>query len=275
MESPTNLDDSMKKNKRKALGQHFLIKRNILKKIVNVIDPQPEDLIIEIGAGKGALTFPLAKKGSRVIAIERDHSLVPILKNKVFPNLTILECDVLQVNFKDLVQKKRAKIVGNLPYAISSPLLFKVLRDKDLFSVCTFLLQKEVAQRLCAHPGTKKYAPLSILFQNYFVTRLHFHVPSSSFRPSPQVESTLVSLKRRLHPCYFLSDQERFHRFLKGTFRSRRKKLLNNLKNLHFPESDIRKALNICGIDEGLRPEQVSLSQFVALFESLLAENML
>lgn len=275
MGSPTNLGDSMKKNKRKALGQHFLVKRNILKKIINVIDPQPEDLIIEIGAGKGALTFPLAKKGPRVIAIERDHSLVPFLKNQDFPNLTILECDVLQVNFKDLVQKKKAKIVGNLPYAISSPLLFKVLKDKDLFSACTFLLQKEVAQRLCAYPGTKKYAPLSILFQNYFVTRLHFHVPSSSFRPSPKVESTLVSLKRRLHPCHSLTDQERFHQFLKGTFRSRRKKLLNNLKNLHIPESDIRKALNICGIDEGLRPEQVSLSQFVALFESLLAENML
>jgi len=275
MESSIALDDSMKKNKRKALGQHFLIKRNILKKIVKVIDPQPEDLIIEIGAGKGALTFPLAKKGSRVIAIERDSSLVPFLKKHVFPNLEILECDVLQVNFKDLVQKKKAKIVGNLPYAISSPLLFKVFKDKDLFSACTFLLQKEVAQRLCAHPGTKKYAPISILFQNYFVTRIHFHVPSSSFSPAPRVESALVSLKRRHHPCYSLSDQERFHQFLKGTFRSRRKKLLNNLKNLHFPDSDIRKALNICGIDEGQRPEQVSLSQFVALFEALHPDNVL
>jgi 16S rRNA (adenine1518-N6/adenine1519-N6)-dimethyltransferase len=265
----------MKKDKRKALGQHFLIKRNILKKIVNVIDPQPEDLIIEIGAGKGALTFPLAKKGSRVIAIERDSSLVSYLKNQVFPNLTILERDVLQVNFKDLVQKKRAKIVGNLPYAISSPLLFKVLDDKDLFSACVFLLQKEVAQRLCAHPGTKKFAPLSILFQNDFVTRLHFHVPPSSFYPAPQVESALVSLKRRPHPCYFLADQERFHTFLKGTFRSRRKKLKNNLKNLHLPESEIRNALHICGIDEDLRPEQVSLSQFVALFEALHPDNVL
>jgi len=274
-ESPTALDDSMKKNKRKALGQHFLMKRNILKKIVNVIDPQPEDLIIEIGAGKGALTFPLAKKGSRVIAIERDSSLVPYLRKQFFPNLITLESDVLQVNFKDLVQKKRAKIVGNLPYAISSPLLFKVLRDKDLFSACIFLLQKEVAQRLCAHPGTKKYAPISILFQNYFVTCLHFHVPSSSFYPVPQVESALVSLKRRVQPCFSISNQERFHTFLKGAFRSRRKKLKNNLKNLHFLEFDIRETLKICRIDEGLRPEQVSLSQFVALFEALHPDNVL
>jgi len=265
----------MKKSKRKALGQHFLTDQNVLHRIIRVIDPQPEDLIIEIGAGRGALTFPLVKKGARVIAIEKDRALIPHLKRQVFPNLTVLEKDVLQVNFEDLVQKERAKLVGNLPYSISSPLLSQVMENRGLFSACTFLLQKEFALRLCAQPGTKKYAPLSILFQNIFFIQLHFEVSSSSFFPPPQVNSALVSLVKRPHPQFLISDQEQFQKFLKESFRSRRKKLVNNLKNISISTSDIKKSLHRCEIEESKRPEEVSLSQFVALFNVLQSENMI
>ncbi len=265
----------MNKSRRKALGQHFLTDRKVLKKIIRVIDPKPEDLIIEIGAGRGVLTLPLVKEGIRVIAIEKDSSLIPYLKRQAFPNLTVLETDVLQVNFEDLVQKKQAKLVGNLPYSISSPLLSKVMENRELFSSCIFLLQKEFALRLCAQPGTKKYAPLSILFQNIFSIRLHFQVSPSSFFPAPQVDSALVLLKKRPHPQFFISDQERFRTFLQQAFRSRRKKLLNNLKNIPISVSDIKEALCKCGIEEGRRPEEVSLSQFVALFNVLRSENMI
>jgi 16S rRNA (adenine1518-N6/adenine1519-N6)-dimethyltransferase len=265
----------MKKSKRKALGQHFLSDRNVLEKIIRIIDPQPDDIIIEIGAGRGALTFPLLKKRARVIAIEKDSTLIPHLKRRSSSNLTVLERDVLQVNFEDLVQKKQTKLVGNLPYSISSPLLSMVMENRDLFSVCTFLLQKEFALRLSAQPGTKKYAPLSILFQNIFSIQLHFLVSPFSFSPAPRVESALLSLMRRPHPQFSISDQERFQKFLKGAFRSRRKKLLNNLKNIPISVSAIKKSLQTCGIEEAKRPEEVSLSQFVALFNVLHSENMI
>jgi 16S rRNA (adenine1518-N6/adenine1519-N6)-dimethyltransferase len=265
----------MKRSKRKAWGQHFLTDRNVLQKIIKVIDPQPEDFIIEIGAGRGALTFALLKKGARVIAIEKDSTLIPHLKRPSFSNLKVIERDVLQVSFEDLVQKKQAKLVGNLPYSISSPLLSKVMENRDLFSSCTFLLQKEFALRLCAQPGTKKYAPLSILFQNIFFIQLHFQVSPYSFSPVPRVESALISLIKRPHPQFLISDQDRFQKFLRGAFLSRRKKLSNNLKAIPISISAVKKSLHTCGIEEAKRPEEVSLSQFVALFNVLQSENMI
>ena len=264
----------MRKSKRKALGQHFLGNRGILQRIVAVIDPQPEDIIIEIGAGKGALTFRLAEKKAHVIAIEKDLALVPQLERQGLPNLTVIAADALKVDFAGLLGGKTAKIVGNLPYVISSPLLFAVLANKDLFTACVFLLQKEFAQRLSAGPGTKKYAPLSILFHNDFITRLHFSVPASSFTPQPQVESALVSLKKRPQPLFSVPDQESFRMFLKQAFRSRRKKLSNNLKNGDILPSRIKEAYRTCGIEENSRPEQLSLSQFAALYTFLYEHSL-
>ncbi len=262
----------MKRSRRKALGQHFLTDRKILNRIVNVIAPEAVDVIIEIGAGRGALTFKLAKSEALIIAIEKDRSLIPYLKKKDIGNLTVLEKDALRVKFNELLHCKQGKIVGNLPYVISSPLLFKILAEKEHVSFCVFLLQREVAQRVCAAPGTKKYAPLSILLQNEFQTQLHFHVPASSFSPPPRVESALISLKKRSHPLHVVPHQELFAKFLKGAFQSRRKKLSNNLKALKISPSQIREAYLACGIDEKLRPEQVSMSQFYALFATLFSD---
>ena len=263
----------MKKNRRKALGQHFLTDRKILRRIVQVIAPAAGDLIIEIGAGKGALTFHLAKTGAKIFALEKDKTLIPHLKKQDFPNLTVLEEDVLRVRFGDLLQGRTGKIVGNLPYAISSPIMFKVLQEKELVASCVFLLQKEVAQRVCALPGTKKYAPLSILFQNDFEARLHFRIPASSFSPPPRVESALLSLRKRPEPLSLIPHQEDFVKFLKRAFQSRRKKLANNLKALDIPPSRIKNAYLACGIEEKWRPEQVSLSRFVALYAYLFDDR--
>ena len=261
-----------KKSKRKALGQHFLHNRQLLRRIVNVIDPQPEEIILEIGAGKGALTFALAERKAKIIAVEKDVSLIPHLKKKDFSNLTIIDKDILRVHFRDLLpinEARKAKVVGNLPYSLSSPILFKVLAEKDVISCCVFLLQKEFAQRLCAQPGSKKYAPLSIIFQNFFTPRFHFSVSASFFSPPPKVESALMSLEKRSKPLFPIVEQELFLKFLKGAFQHRRKKLSNNLKRLHWPDSLIKRVLEICGIDGNLRPEQVSLPQFVRLFNCL------
>ncbi|MFP4081794.1 MAG: 16S rRNA (adenine(1518)-N(6)/adenine(1519)-N(6))-dimethyltransferase RsmA [Candidatus Aminicenantes bacterium] len=261
----------MNKGKRKAYGQHFLVDRKVLRKIVTAIHPCKQDLIIEIGAGKGALTFPLAKKAGKIIAVEKEKSFIPFLERKKLPHLVILREDVLKIDFRELVEKEKhffnnAKLVGNLPYSISSPLLFKLFDHRGLFSWCVFLLQKEVAERIDAEPGTKKYAPLSILFQIYFFTKTHFTVPPRSFSPPPQVDSALISLKKRSSPLFPVKNDQLFLNFLKGAFRHRRKMLLNNLKMLHFPSSLVEEAFQKYQIESHLRPEQLSISKFVSLF---------
>lgn len=268
----------MKKSRRKAFGQHFLTNSTLLKKIVKTINPQPEDLVIEVGPGKGVLTSPLAQEAGKVIAIERDGSFIPTLRRKHMPHLLILEKDVLKVDFKNLLEKEKdafrnVKLVGNLPYSISSPLLFKILQDKELFSECVFLLQKEVAQRVCAKPGSKKFAPLSIIFQIHFSTQIHALIPPQAFSPPPQVESALISLKRRRSPLFHIEKDALFLELLKGAFRHRRKTLHNNLERLDLSSSLIHKAFQNLDIKKDARPEQLTISQFVSLFDFIHSEK--
>jgi len=258
-------------NKRKALGQHFLVDRRVLDRIVKTIDPQQDDLIIEVGAGKGALTFALSEKAQKVIAIEKDRSLIPTLQRKKLPSLTIIEDDILKVDFKELIEGEKnrvrqVKLVGNLPYSISSPLLFKLLPARDLFTRWVFLLQKEVAQRIDATPGSKKYAPLSILFQIYFSTTLHEVIPAAAFNPPPKVESALISLVRRLDPLFPIQNDNQFMKFLKAAFRHRRKTLWNNLEKMGFSPTMIHQAFRSLGLERDQRAEQLPISQFIDLY---------
>lgn len=262
-------------SKAKALGQHFLTDRSVLRKIVDIIDPKKDELVIEIGAGKGALTFPLAERSGKVIAVEKDQDLVPFLRESGKENLAVLGRDVLGVDFRALVADERAfagkvKLAGNLPYSISSPLLFKILKDKDLFSACVFLLQKEVAERLAAQPGSKDYAPLSILFQLHFDIRLRLRLAPGTFSPPPKVLSTLVSFEKRPEPLFVIRDEDEFRRFLRVAFAQRRKTLLNNLKSLHLPLGLFKEFLLRFGLKETVRAEQLTIGQFVALFELLM-----
>ena len=261
-------------SRRKALGQHFLKDRGIVHKIVKVIAPVPEDTIIEIGAGKGILTFALAKWGCRLIAIEKDSAFIEELQRPDLPNLTVMEADVLDIDLSEIAPGIQVKIAGNLPYSISSPILFKILAAKDCFSQCVFLLQKEVAGRLCASPGTKKYAPLSILFENHFERRLHFTVPPEVFSPPPKVESALVSLIKREEPLIAFKRENDFQVFLKACFRHRRKTLFNNLRFLSLEGEVIKQALDQAGLDNRVRAEAVSLDRFAGLFE-LLGDRVL
>jgi len=265
-------------SKAKSLGQHFLNDRSILQKIVDILDPKKDELVIEVGAGKGALTFPLADRAGKVIAIEKDKDLVPFLRESHRENVIILEQDVLHVDFRNLVAEEtaglgRVKLTGNLPYSISSPLLFKVLKDEDVFSACVFLLQKEVAERLGAQPGSKSYAPLSILFQLHFEVRLRFTLAPGTFSPPPRVQSALVSLEKRPSPLFAVRDERNFSRFLRAAFAQRRKTLLNNLKAWTFPPALLREALQRLGLGEKARAEQLTINQFVSLFEILGAPS--
>jgi 16S rRNA (adenine1518-N6/adenine1519-N6)-dimethyltransferase len=258
--------------KRRILGQHFLKSAGVLEKIIGVIDPLADDLIIEIGAGRGALTFPLAALAGKVLAIEKDRAFVPFLEEKGPPNLAVVAKDALDVNFKELVGENgilfgRAKLVGNLPYSISSPLLFKVIEERAAFRKCVFLVQKEVAERVCAGPGSKSYAPVSILLQLHFQAALVLTVHPGSFSPPPRVQSALITLDRRPSPLHPVSDERKFLRFLRACFKQRRKTLVNNLVASGTPVTRAEEACSVFGLDRSIRPEQVSIAQFVGLFD--------
>jgi len=262
----------MKRSRRHALGQHFLHNAAVLDRIVGVVDPRPGDLILEVGAGRGALTFRLAARGAEIVAVEKDARLVPELAAAAPPNVRVVEADVLRLEFRDLVPLAKpgtAKVAGNLPYSISSPLLFKVLDDAALFSSAVFLIQKEVAERVCARPGSKAFAPLAILLQDVFAARLEFAVAPGSFSPPPRVDSALVSLRRRDVPVLGLAQDPGFREFLRRAFGQRRKKLRNNLAV--EPRARLDEAFAALGLDPGVRAEDVPAASLAALYHHLRA----
>jgi len=260
----------MKKYSRKALGQHFLTNPIILKKITNCISPQKRDLIIEVGAGRGSLTFLLTDKAGQVIAIEKDESLIPFLEKNKPPNLEIRNEDVLKINFNHITVPGKTKLVGNLPYSISSQILFKLLQEHEAVEECHFMLQKEVAQRVCASSGTKKYAPISILLQNIFSPKIQFFLSPGSFVPPPEVKSALITLKKRKKPFYPFFLTKRFKKFIKQAFSQRRKKLKNNLKNMGFNPQQIKNSFQECSLNPHIRAEKVTIHDFADLYLSLL-----
>jgi 16S rRNA (adenine1518-N6/adenine1519-N6)-dimethyltransferase len=266
--------------KRRVLGQHFLASPGVLRRIVEVIDPQADTFLVEIGPGKGVLTIPLAEKAGKLVAVEKDPAMVPFLRQKALPNVTVIEGDILDIDFARLrtdhgAEFVKATLAGNLPYSISTPLLFKVLDERAAFDRCVFLVQREVAERICAGPGPKAYAPLSILLQIHFEAVLRFAVHPGSFAPPPKVESALVSLDRRPVPLFAISDPRRFGEFVRAAFRQRRKTLANNLLASGRPASAVEEACRKVDLDPRARPEQVPIAGFAALFAALTGASLL
>jgi 16S rRNA (adenine1518-N6/adenine1519-N6)-dimethyltransferase len=266
----------MKRTRRHALGQHFLASRSVLEKIARTIDPRATDKIIEIGAGKGALTFLLAEKAGHVTTIEKDASLIPFLRSKEGPRLAILEADVLEVDLGEVVRRAgypagQVKLVGNLPYSISSPILFKALESKALFSCCVFLIQKEVAERVCGRPGSKAYAPISILLQNAFKAAIEFTVSPGSFSPPPKVDSAVISLTRRETPLVPVGNEDRFRKFLKASFAHRRKRLARNLEMSGLAREVVEAAFSALGLPGNARAEELEMSRLAELHRALEA----
>ncbi len=257
----------MYRSRRHALGQHFLANTGILRKIVAVIDPKPDDLIVEVGAGRGALTTELAEKAGRVVAIEKDERLIPGLRERMPPNVEIIHGDVLRIDLREILKKAGVpslRLVGNIPYSISSPLLFRVLDERTVLSDCTFLLQKEVAERVTAGPGTKSYAPLGILLQNEFEARVAFTVAPGSFSPPPKVRSALLTLRRRSSPVHPGAADKPFRAFLRAAFTERRKMLWKNLSRRATPAA-LEAAYNALGLSRSVRAEDLSPEVLFAL----------
>lgn len=253
---------------RKRFGQNFLRDERVIERIVRCIDPQPGQNLIEIGPGRGAMTWPLLRAAQKLTAIEIDRDLVPLLRagaRDLGADLTVVEADVLSVDFTALAAGQQIRVVGNLPYNISTPVLFHLLEHSAVISDMHFMLQREVVDRMVAPHGDKVYGRLSVALQSRCVLERLLKVAPGSFWPVPKVDSAIV----RLVP---LHDPERerltlpLDRILRAAFGMRRKTVSNGLAGLLNAEQ-----IKAAGIDPGFRPEQISIEGFLALARHLAA----
>jgi len=256
---------------KKYLGQHFLHDKNIISKIIDVAGITKEDLVVEIGPGEGALTFPLAERAGEVIAIEIDKELVKRLKEKgeEYSNLTIVEGDALKFPYEEI--KKRFKVVSNLPYYISTPIIFRLIELRNQVISMTLMLQKEVAQRIVATPNSKDYGVLSIAVQFYAEPSIAFYISKGAFHPAPEVDSAVIKIVPRKEPAVKVKNEALFWSTIKTAFSYRRKTLLNSLAMCGMKKEYIEGALKRAGIDPSLRPEDLSVEQWGKLVDGLIS----
>ncbi|MGQ9800083.1 MAG: 16S rRNA (adenine(1518)-N(6)/adenine(1519)-N(6))-dimethyltransferase RsmA [Candidatus Saccharicenans sp.] len=270
-----------RKTRRQLLGQHFLHEKRVLEKIVAALEAGPEDLVVEIGPGQGALTFPLARRAGRLLAIEKDYSLVENLEKNKPDNVEVISGDILKLDLARIIGHYRregqpVKLAGNLPYHISSQILFVLLEVKALVERAVFLFQKEVAERITASAGSKKYSPLSILLQNYFDCGLLFQVGPGAFSPPPKVDSGCVLFQTRSQPLFFPAELEQdFFDFLKIIFGQRRKTLARNLEGAGCQKEKINKILKNLSVEEKIRAEDLQPGILFAIYEHLRGRKIL
>ncbi|CAG7839179.1 16S rRNA methyltransferase [Clostridium novyi B str. ATCC 27606] len=257
----------------KSLGQNFLTDQTVLDDIVIGSEVCEEDFVIEIGPGVGTLTKELLKKARKVCAVELDSNLIPILQEelKEFDNFQLIHKDALKINFKELIgDEKSVKVVANLPYYVTTPIIARLLKEGYNFKSLTIMIQKEVAERIASEPNCKEYGALSILVQYYCDTRIIRKVPPACFIPQPKVDSIIIRLDRLDEPRVKVQDKELFFKIVRQSFNMRRKTLRNAIKSLGFISSDkIEKVFNDANIDPRRRGETLTLEEFGKLADSV------
>jgi len=255
---------------RRKLSQSFLVDQNVIKKIVVTAAISPEDIIVEIGAGIGVLTEELAQKCRKIIAVELDENLIEVLKDKLaaYNNVEIHSGDILKYDF-DLVSntyKHKIKVIGNIPYNISSPVIFRLLNFRFAIAEFILMLQKEVVQRLVAMPNNKTYGVPSVLLQMFASVEKVFDVPAACFYPQPKVESAVIRGSFLKKPVVDLCSEVLFKQLVKAAFAQRRKMLINNLKNSSLMndlgETVMKDILVSAGIDGRRRGETLSVAEY-------------
>ncbi|HET6433365.1 16S rRNA (adenine(1518)-N(6)/adenine(1519)-N(6))-dimethyltransferase RsmA [Dyella sp.] len=256
---------------KKSFGQHFLHEKRYIERIVSAVAPRDGDTVVEIGPGEGALTLPLLAAARQLTAIELDTDLIPALavRAAAVGKLEIIQADVLKVDFRTLAKRLGAaqlRVAGNLPYYISSPILFHCVEHADAIQDMHFMLQKEVVERMAAAPGSKVYGRLSVMLQLACRVTPLFDVPPEAFRPPPKVDSSVVRLVPLPPAERHDADPERLYNIVKAAFAQRRKTLSNGLKQQMSADA-IRQA----GVDPGARAETLSPQEFVSLAKVAVA----
>jgi len=249
---------------KRHLGQNFLSDRSILNRIIQSASLDEADTVVEIGPGPGSLTRMLAERVQRLIAIELDHTLYERLRGDfiAYRNVEIIQGDALQFPFETIGQ---FKVVANIPYYITTPIIFRLLDARAHVKSMTLTIQKEVAERIVAKPGGKDYGVLSIMIQYFAGPELKFIIPREAFHPAPKVDSAVVYMKILERPSAIVKNEELFFRLVKTSFAQRRKTLSNSLKS--FGEG-IKDLLISSGIDPQRRPETLSIAEFARLSDA-------
>lgn len=258
----------------KKYGQNFLIDTHVLDKIVASADIKKTDFVLEIGPGIGTLTQYLCENAAKVAAVEIDDMLIPILNDtlKDYDNVEIIHNDILKVDINGLVQKynagKPVKVVANLPYYITTPIIMGLFESKVPLDSITIMVQKEVAQRMQAGPGTKDYGALSLAVQYYADADIVANVPPNCFMPRPAVGSAVIRLTKHRENLYNVYDEKKLFAIIRASFNQRRKTLLNGLKNaanLSYSKEQIEEAISRMGLSPTVRGESLTLEQFAEL----------
>lgn len=261
----------------KRLGQSFLEDRNAINKIISISDIREDDVVVEIGAGVGLMTESIAKKARKVVALDIDPKMVGILRERMAPyhHVEIVQADVLEYDFSGAIGELtsgKIKVIGNIPYNISSQILFRLLAYRDHISSMILMFQKELADRLIAKPGTKSYGVPTVLVSMYLLCSREMVIPSRCFYPQPAVKSSVLKMVIREMPQMDLMDHDFFLKIVKTIFAKRRKTLLNNLRSLHllgYSDIDVAKALKDTGVDGTRRGETLTAIEIGKLSHAL------
>jgi len=261
----------------KSLGQNFLIDQNILDHIVDGAGISQDDYVIEVGPGIGSLTQNIAERANSVVAIEIDKTLIPILEETLagYSNVAVINADVLKLDLHKLISErfegKNVKVIANLPYYVTTPIIMKFLEERVPVQSLTIMIQKEVADRMQAKPGTKDYGALSIAVQYYCNPKILLKVPPSVFIPQPKVESTVIRLDILEEPKVYVEREDLFFGLVKDAFGKRRKTLLNALSsgNLNLDKDLLKEVLPLSNIEENRRGETLTIEEY-----ALLANNL-
>lgn len=256
----------------KKLGQNFLINEEIINQIIEKADVNKNDTIIEIGPGLGSLTAKLLENANKVIAIELDSNMSNILKERfcLYDNFELIEKDVLKVDLNEIVEKyDSVKVVANLPYYITTPIIMKLLEERLKLKSITVMVQKEVGERFCAVPNSKEYGAITISINYYTKPEIIIDVPKENFEPMPEVDSCVIKLDVRNVPPVDLKNEKDFFNLIKAGFSQRRKTINNSLASMGISKEKIKSVLEKLGIDSKLRAENLTMEQFADISNNM------
>ena len=264
----------------KSLGQNFLIDGNIINKIVDTAEVDENSGVIEIGPGFGTLTQCLCKRAKKVVAIEIDKSLIEVHKDTIpYDNIKIIYEDFMKIDVNKLIDEEfegmDVKIVANLPYYITTPIIMKILENRYKISKIVVMVQKEVAQRLNAEPNTKEYSSISLAVQFRADTKIAMIVPSTVFMPRPKVDSAVIELNILKEPRIKVQDEKMLFNVIRGSFGQRRKTILNSISsNLNYPKDVLKIVLEKANINPGIRGEALSLEEFGRISDEMTKQSL-